>query len=62
MAKRLTYFILAALVLGIITGWILNAALGGGNHAARRRDDRARTSTDAARNRRSRQMVRAGAG
>jgi Na+/H+-dicarboxylate symporter len=33
MAKRLTYFILAALVLGIITGWILNAALGGGTPA-----------------------------
>jgi len=33
VAKRLTYFILAALVLGIVTGWILNVALGGGTPA-----------------------------
>ena len=30
MAKRLTRFILLGLVLGILTGWILNSALGGG--------------------------------
>ncbi|HEY6916789.1 MAG TPA: dicarboxylate/amino acid:cation symporter [Allosphingosinicella sp.] len=29
MAKRLTYFILAGLVLGIITGWAINAGVGG---------------------------------
>ena len=28
MAKRLTYFILAGLVLGIVAGWALNAAIG----------------------------------
>ena len=28
MAKRLTYYILAGLVLGIVVGWILNSALG----------------------------------
>ena len=28
MAKRLTYFILAGLVLGIIVGWALNASIG----------------------------------
>src|SRR3954471_19414805 len=33
MAKRLTYFILAGLVLGIVVGWALNAALGGGTPA-----------------------------
>ena len=26
MAKRLTYYILAGLVLGIFTGWAINAA------------------------------------
>ncbi|MFL6845795.1 MAG: dicarboxylate/amino acid:cation symporter [Allosphingosinicella sp.] len=30
MAKRLTYFILAGLVLGILVGWALNASLGDG--------------------------------
>lgn len=30
MAKRLTYFILAGLVLGIVVGWSLNAGLDGG--------------------------------
>src|SRR3954462_408355 len=33
MAKRLTYFILAGLVLGIVVGWALNAGLGGGTPA-----------------------------
>src|SRR4051812_19514722 len=33
MAKRLTYFILAGLVLGIVGGWVLNSALGGGTPA-----------------------------
>ena len=33
MAKRLTYFILAGLVLGILVGWGLNAALQGGTPA-----------------------------
>ena len=33
MAKRLTYFILAGLVLGILVGWALNAALHGGTPA-----------------------------
>ena len=28
MAKRLTYYILAGLVLGIIVGWIVNATIG----------------------------------
>ena len=30
MAKKLTYFIIAGLVLGILVGWILNVSLGGG--------------------------------
>ena len=30
MAKKLTYFIIAGLVLGILVGWILNTSLGGG--------------------------------
>ena len=34
MAKRLTYFILAGLVLGIIVGWALNAAIDDGTPAA----------------------------
>ncbi|HMC92548.1 MAG TPA: dicarboxylate/amino acid:cation symporter, partial [Allosphingosinicella sp.] len=33
MARRLTYYILAGLVLGIIVGWALNAALHGGTPA-----------------------------
>src|SRR4051794_22998245 len=33
MARRLTYFILIGLVLGIIVGWALNASLGGGTPA-----------------------------
>ena len=33
MARRLTYFILAGLVLGIVVGWALNAALHGGTPA-----------------------------
>jgi Na+/H+-dicarboxylate symporter len=33
MAKRLTYFILAGLVLGILVGWALNVALHGGTPA-----------------------------
>ncbi|HEY0314492.1 MAG TPA: dicarboxylate/amino acid:cation symporter [Allosphingosinicella sp.] len=33
MAKRLTYFILAGLVLGILVGWVLNVALHGGTPA-----------------------------
>ncbi len=28
MAKRLTWYILAALVLGLITGWAINANIG----------------------------------
>ena len=28
MAKRLTWYILAALVLGLITGWAINARIG----------------------------------
>lgn len=27
MAKRLTYYILAGLILGIITGWVLNVSI-----------------------------------
>ena len=34
MAKKLTRFILIALVLGIIAGWAINAGLGGGTPAA----------------------------
>ncbi|HEX4737048.1 MAG TPA: dicarboxylate/amino acid:cation symporter [Allosphingosinicella sp.] len=34
MAKRLTYFILAGLVLGIVVGWALNAAIDDGTPAA----------------------------
>jgi Na+/H+-dicarboxylate symporter len=34
VAKRLTYFILAALVLGIIVGWALNAAIDNGSPEA----------------------------
>ena len=30
MAKRLTYYIIGGLVLGILVGWILNESLGGG--------------------------------
>jgi Na+/H+-dicarboxylate symporter len=30
VAKRLTYYILGGLVLGILVGWILNTSLGGG--------------------------------
>jgi Na+/H+-dicarboxylate symporter len=30
VAKKLTYFIIAGLVLGILVGWILNVSLGGG--------------------------------
>ncbi len=30
MAKRLTYYILAGLVLGIIVGWVINASVGDG--------------------------------
>jgi Na+/H+-dicarboxylate symporter len=33
VAKRLTYFILAGLVLGILVGWVLNVALHGGTPA-----------------------------
>jgi Na+/H+-dicarboxylate symporter len=33
MARRLTYFILIGLVLGIVAGWVLNASLGGGTPA-----------------------------
>jgi Na+/H+-dicarboxylate symporter len=33
VAKRLTYYILAGLVLGIVVGWILNATLGDGTPA-----------------------------
>src|SRR5437868_15176023 len=33
MAKKLTYFILAGLVLGILVGWLLNAAVGDGTPA-----------------------------
>jgi Na+/H+-dicarboxylate symporter len=33
VARRLTYFILAGLVLGIVVGWALNASLGGGTPA-----------------------------
>jgi len=33
VARRLTYFILAGLVLGIVVGWALNAALHGGTPA-----------------------------
>ena len=29
LAKRLTYFILAGLVLGILVGWAVNAAVSG---------------------------------
>lgn len=34
MAKRLTYFILAGLVLGIVVGWIINAAIDDGTPEA----------------------------
>lgn len=34
MAKRLTYFILAGLVLGVVVGWILNAAIQDGTPEA----------------------------
>jgi Na+/H+-dicarboxylate symporter len=37
MAKRLTKFILLALVLGLITGWILNAAIDDGSPASAER-------------------------
>jgi hypothetical protein len=30
VAKRLTYYIIAGLVLGIVVGYILNVSLGGG--------------------------------
>src|SRR3954468_4632652 len=40
MAKRLTYFILAGLVLGIIVGWAINAGVGGGPPAG---DDQLKT-------------------
>ncbi len=33
MAKRLTTYILIGLVLGLVTGWVLNASLGGGTPA-----------------------------
>jgi hypothetical protein len=33
VARRLTYFILAGLVLGIVVGWALNAGLHGGTPA-----------------------------
>ena len=33
MAKRLTYFIIAGLVLGILAGWILNVSIGDGTPA-----------------------------
>ncbi|HYJ52727.1 MAG TPA: cation:dicarboxylase symporter family transporter, partial [Allosphingosinicella sp.] len=33
MAKKLTYWILGGLVLGIIVGWVLNAAIGDGTPA-----------------------------
>jgi Na+/H+-dicarboxylate symporter len=33
MGKRLTYFILAGLVLGIVTGWAINGAIGDGTPA-----------------------------
>ncbi len=33
MAKRLTYYILAGLVLGIVVGWAINAAVGDGTAA-----------------------------
>jgi Na+/H+-dicarboxylate symporter len=37
LAKRLTYFILLALVLGIVTGWAINAAIGDGSAASNAR-------------------------
>src|SRR3954464_13387696 len=40
MAKRLTYFILAGLVLGIIVGWAINAGVGDGTPAG---DDQLKT-------------------
>ena len=33
MAKRLTYYILGGLVLGIIVGWAINAAISDGTAA-----------------------------
>ena len=35
MAKRLTYFILAAMVLGMITGWAINSGIDDGSDAAK---------------------------
>ena len=37
MAKRLTYYILAGLVLGIITGWAINASIADGTPATQER-------------------------
>ncbi|MFL6743276.1 MAG: cation:dicarboxylate symporter family transporter, partial [Sphingomicrobium sp.] len=37
MAKRLTRFILLALVLGIVTGWVLNYAIDDGTPASAER-------------------------
>jgi len=40
VAKRLTYFILAGLVLGIVVGWAINACIGDGTPAG---DERLKT-------------------
>ena len=37
MAKRLTYYILGGLVLGIIVGWILNVSISDGTPAGEER-------------------------
>ena len=37
MAKRLTYYIIAGLVLGILVGWILNVSIGDGTPAGEER-------------------------
>src|SRR5689334_10342555 len=34
VAKRLTYYILAGLVIGIVIGWAINAGMGGGTPEA----------------------------
>jgi Na+/H+-dicarboxylate symporter len=33
VARRLTYYILIGLVLGIVAGWVLNTSFGGGTPA-----------------------------
>jgi Na+/H+-dicarboxylate symporter len=43
VAKRLTYFILAGLVLGIVAGWILNVSIADGTPAG---DERLKTIAD----------------